>query len=40
MSLEESETIKLSSHRQVLGICWIVYGILLPSSRLNSPIHT
>jgi hypothetical protein len=28
MSLEESETIKLSSHRQVLGICWIVYGIL------------
>jgi hypothetical protein len=28
MSLEESETVKLSSHRQVLGICWIVYGIL------------
>jgi hypothetical protein len=28
MPSEGAETVKLSSHRQVLGICWIVYGIL------------
>jgi len=28
MPSEGSEAVKLSSHRQVLGICWIVYGIL------------
>jgi hypothetical protein len=28
MSLAGSEAVKMSSHRQLLGICWIVYGIL------------
>jgi hypothetical protein len=28
MPSEGSEAVNLSSHRQVLGICWIVYGIL------------
>jgi hypothetical protein len=28
MSLEGSEAVNLSSHRRILGICWIVYGIL------------
>jgi len=28
MPSEGSEAVKLSSHRQVLGMCWIVYGIL------------
>jgi hypothetical protein len=28
MPSEGSEAVNLSSHRRVLGICWIVYGIL------------
>jgi len=28
MPSEGPETVKLSSHRQVLGICWMAYGIL------------
>jgi len=28
MSLEGSEAVNLSTHRGILGICWIVYGIL------------
>jgi len=28
MSLEGSEALNLSSHRQLLAVCWIVYGIL------------
>jgi hypothetical protein len=28
MSLDESEVGNLSAHRRILGVCWIVYGIL------------
>jgi hypothetical protein len=28
MSLDESEAGNLSAHRRILGVCWIVYGIL------------
>jgi uncharacterized membrane protein HdeD (DUF308 family) len=28
MALDESEAGNLSGHRRILGICWIVYGIL------------
>jgi hypothetical protein len=28
MSLGESEVVNLSRHRRILGVCWIVYGIL------------
>jgi hypothetical protein len=28
MSLDGSEAVNLSNHRGILGICWIVYGIL------------
>jgi hypothetical protein len=28
MSLQGSEGLNLSGHRQLLGVCWIVYGIL------------
>jgi hypothetical protein len=28
MSFDESEAVKLSSHRGTLGACWLVYGIL------------
>jgi len=28
MPSEGSETVKLSSNRRILGVCWIVYGIL------------
>ena len=28
MPLEGSEAVNLSTHRGILGICWIVYGIL------------
>jgi hypothetical protein len=28
MSLDGSEAVNLSSHRGVLSICWIVYGVL------------
>lgn len=28
MSSDESEAVKLSGHRRILGACWIVYGIL------------
>jgi hypothetical protein len=28
MSLGESAAVNLSGHRRILGVCWIVYGIL------------
>jgi len=28
MSLYGSEAVNLSSHRRILGICWVVYGIV------------
>jgi hypothetical protein len=28
MSLDGSEAVNFSSHREIFGICWIVYGIL------------
>jgi hypothetical protein len=28
MALDESEAGNLSGHRRILGVCWIVYGIL------------
>jgi hypothetical protein len=28
MSLDESGAVNLSGHRRILGVCWLVYGIL------------